>query len=108
MITLRNRQSATILAGRTHGPVLRISRMMLRMNKERLTISLDGRAAARVRQCAAASRGGASGYLERLIREDEMREAVAAAGRWFAANAEHVEADESERVAVAEELGESA
>jgi hypothetical protein len=26
----------------------------------------------------------------------------------FAANAEHVEADESERVAVAEELGESA
>ena len=82
--------------------------MMPRMNKERLTISLDGRAAARVRQCAAASRGGASGYLERLIREDEMREAVAAAGRWFAANTEHAEADESERVAVAEELGESA
>jgi hypothetical protein len=82
--------------------------MLRRMNKERLTISLDSRAAARVRQCAAAARGGASGYLERLIREDEMREAVAAAGRWFAANAEHVEADESERVAVAEELGESA
>jgi len=78
------------------------------MNKERLTISLDGRGAARVRQCASVSRGGASGYLERLIREDEMREAVAAAGRWFASNAEHVEADESERVAVAEELGESA
>jgi hypothetical protein len=29
-----------------------------------------------VRQCAAASRGGASAYLERLIREDEMREAI--------------------------------
>ena len=42
------------------------------------------------------------------IRMKVFGEAVAAAGRWFAANAEHVEADESERVAVAEELGESA
>ena len=59
---------------------------MFRMQKERITVSLDGRIAARVRQCAARSRGGASGYLERLIREDEMREAVAAAGRWYAAH----------------------
>jgi hypothetical protein len=78
------------------------------MQKERMTISLEGRAAARVRQCAAQSRGGASGYLERLIREDEMREAVAAAGRWYAVHSGEVEADEAERVAAAEELGESA
>lgn len=82
--------------------------MMRRMQKERLTISVDGRSAARVRQCAARSRGGASGYIERLIREDEMREAVAAAGRWYAARPGQVEADEDERVAAAEELGESA
>lgn len=81
----------------------------MRMQKERMTISLDGRAAARVRQCAALSRGGASGYLERLIREDEMREAVAAAGRWYALHAGEVEeADEAERIAAAEELGETA
>jgi hypothetical protein len=53
--------------------------------RERLTISLDGRAAARVRQCGARARGGASGYLERLIREDELREAVESAARWYAA-----------------------
>ena len=81
---------------------------MPRMQKERLTISLDGRAAARVRQCAAHSRGGASGYLERLIREDEMREAVAAAARWYAANPGYADADEAERIAAAEERGETA
>lgn len=82
--------------------------MIERMQKERLTISLDRRAAARVRQCGARSRGGASGYLERLVREDEMREAVAAAGRWYAARPDQAEADESERIAAAEERGEIA
>jgi hypothetical protein len=43
-----------------------------------------------------------------LIREDEMREAVAAAGRWYALHAGEVEADEAERIATAEELGETA
>lgn len=80
---------------------------MFRMQKERITVSLDGRVAARVRQCAARSRGGASGYLERLIREDEMREAVAAAGRWYAAHPGYAEADEAERIAAAEDLGET-
>jgi hypothetical protein len=82
--------------------------MIERMQKERLTISLDGRAAARVRQCGSRSRGGASGDLERLVREDEMREAVAAAGRWYAERPDQTEADEAERIAAAEERGEIA
>lgn len=48
-------------------------------------MSLDSRLAARVRLCGATARGGASGYLERLVREDETREAVAAMGRWYLA-----------------------
>jgi hypothetical protein len=82
--------------------------MIERMQKEWLTISLDGRAAARVRQCGSRSRGGASGYLERLVREDEMREAVAAAGRWYAERPDQTEADEAERIAAAGERGEIA
>ena len=42
------------------------------------------------------------------VREDEMREAVAAARRWYAARPEQAEADEAERIAAAEERGESA
>lgn len=60
--------------------------------------------AARVRQCGARNRGGASGYLERLIRQDEMREAVEAAARWYAANPGYAEASEAERLAVEAEL----
>lgn len=65
--------------------------------RERVTISLDERIAARVRQCGARSRGGASGYLERLVRQDEMREAVAAMARWYAENPSFVEDSELER-----------
>ncbi|ODU05236.1 MAG: hypothetical protein ABS81_08205 [Pseudonocardia sp. SCN 72-86] len=46
-------------------------------NRERATFSLDGTTIGRIRQCAATSRGGASGYIERLVREDAMRDAVA-------------------------------
>lgn len=50
---------------------------------ERITVSLDPSVARRVRQCGARTRGGASGYLERLVRQDELREALRAHGRWF-------------------------
>lgn len=46
-------------------------------NRERVTFSLDGTIVARIRHCAASNRGGASGYIERLVREDAMRDAVA-------------------------------
>ena len=61
-----------------------------------------------VRQRSANSAGGISGYVERLIRHDQLKDAVTAVARWHAKNPELVEADEAERLAVAEELGESA
>lgn len=83
--------------------------MLQRMQKERLTISVDRAVAARVRQCAARhGTGGASGYLERLVRQDEVREAAEAMSRWYAERPELVDIDEQERIATAEELGETA
>lgn len=56
-----------------------------------MTVSMDPRTAARVRQCGARNRGGASGYLERLVRQDELREAVREHGRWFRSNPDYIE-----------------
>ena len=53
------------------------------MQKERLTVSLDTGVAARVRQCGARTRGGASGYLEQLVGRDALREAVSSAADWY-------------------------
>ena len=84
-------------------------RMLGRMQKERLTISVDREVATRVRQCGARHGiGGASGYLERLVRQDQIREAADALGRWYARHPDRVEQAESERIAAAEELGETA
>lgn len=83
--------------------------MLDRMQKERLTISVDRAVAARIRQCGARSGGGgASGYLEQLVRQDEVREAAEAMGRWYAEHSGLVDAAEAERIAIAEELGETA
>ena len=71
--------------------------------RERVTVSLDQRVAARVRQCGARNRGGASGYLERLVREDELREAAAAAARWYAENPGYADDSEAERLAALDE-----
>gem|GEM_PF-2516137 len=65
--------------------------MMGRMQKERMTVSLDAGTVARVRQCGARTRGGASAYLERLVRQDELREAVREHGRWFRDHRDHAE-----------------
>lgn len=83
-------------------------RMLWRMQKERITISLDTGVAARVRQCGAKNRGGVSGYLERLVRQDELREGVDAMARWYAQHPSYAEDAEAERVAAADELGETA
>jgi hypothetical protein len=42
------------------------------------------------------------------VRQDEIREGVEATGRWYAQHPETVDADEAERVAAADELGETA
>lgn len=49
-----------------------------------MTVSLDGSTAARVRRCGARTRGGASAYLERLVRGDALREAAEQHACWFA------------------------
>jgi hypothetical protein len=82
--------------------------MLRRMQKERITVSLDAGVAARVRQCGAHNRGGVSGYLERLVRQDQLRESVDAMARWYAQHPGYAEAAEAERVAAADELGETA
>jgi hypothetical protein len=82
--------------------------MLQRMQKQRITVSLDAGVAARVRQCGARSRGGASGYLERLVREDELREGVDAMVRWYAQHPGYADDAEAERVAAADELGDTA
>jgi hypothetical protein len=78
--------------------------MMRRVSKERITVSLDQGVADRVRQCGARSRGGASGYLERLVRQDAITEGVDALGRWYAANPGYAEDAEAEAIAAADEL----
>ncbi len=83
--------------------------MLLRMQKERLTISVDREVATRVRQCGARhGAGGASGYLERLVRQDQIREAADALGRWYTGHPAYIDDAEAERLAAAEELGEIA
>lgn len=59
--------------------------------RERMTISVEGSVAARVRQCGARTRGGASAYLERLVRQDAMREAAVSAAAWYAAHPGYAE-----------------
>jgi hypothetical protein len=64
-----------------------------------MTVSLDGRTAERVRQCGTRSRGGASDYLERLVRQDALGEAAEQHARWFAANPSWLTDAEAEREA---------
>ena len=65
--------------------------MVDRMQKERMTVSLDSGTVARVRQCGARTRGGASGYLERLVRQDELGEAVREHAQWFRDHPDYIE-----------------
>lgn len=65
--------------------------------RERVTISIEPSTAAQVRRCAAQSRGGASAYIERLIRQDALRDAAEQHARWFAANPSWLGDAEAER-----------
>lgn len=68
-----------------------------------MTISLDGPVAARVRQCGARTRGGASAYVERLVRQDAVREAAASAAAWYAAHPGYAEhSSEEAEISLAE------
>ena len=69
----------------------RLGTLFRMSQRERLTISLDQLVAARVRQSGARTRGGASGYLERLVRADALREAATSMARWYAAHPTYAE-----------------
>lgn len=56
-----------------------------------MTVSLEPRTAERVRRCAARTPGGASGYLERLVKQDQLAEAVRDHGEWWRANPDYAE-----------------
>lgn len=53
----------------------------------------------RVRQCGARTRGGASAYLEHLVRQDALREAAASAASWYAAHPTYAADSEAEMMA---------
>jgi hypothetical protein len=73
--------------------------MLLRMQRVRLTVSMEPQIAARVRQCGARIRGGASAYLEHLVRQDALREAAASAASWYAAHPAYANDSEAEAMA---------
>jgi len=66
-------------------------------HRERATFSLDPSTVARIRQCAARNRGGASGYIEQLVREDAMRDAVAQLERFHREHPTYAEESLAER-----------
>ena len=66
-------------------------------------MSMEPQTAARVRQCGARTRGGASAYLEHLVRQDALREAAAAAASWYAAHPTYVADSEAETMAALDE-----
>jgi hypothetical protein len=77
--------------------------MLLCMQRQRLTVSMDLQAVTRVRRCGARFRGGASAYLEHLVRQDALREAAASAARWYATHPTYAADSEAEAVAALDE-----
>ncbi len=61
------------------------------MSAERLTVSFEPGIAQRVRQCGARRQGGASAYLAKLVRDDELREAGERMAAWYATHPTYVE-----------------
>lgn len=64
---------------------------------------MEPQTAARVRECGARIRGGASGYLEHLVRQDALREAAASAASWYAAHPAYAADSEAEILAALDE-----
>jgi hypothetical protein len=71
--------------------------------KDRVTVSLDQSVAVRVRQCGARTCGGASAYLERLVRQDSIREAAESAAKWYAQHLNYAAASADEAEAALDE-----
>ena len=77
---------------------------LLRMQRERLTVSMEPQTAARVRECGTRTRGGASAYLEHLVRQDALWEAATSAASWYAAHPTYAADSEAETLAALDEM----
>jgi hypothetical protein len=73
------------------------------MAAERVTVSFEPAVAHRVRQCGAQRPGGASAYLAKLVRDDELREAGEQMATWYAAHPTYVEDALTETAAALDE-----
>ena len=95
-------------AGGAHARVLtrlahlHTRRYRLRMRK-RVTFSLGGPTTARVRRCGARHPGGASEYIEKLVRDDELREAGRTMTAWYATHPSYVDDALAETAAALDE-----
>jgi hypothetical protein len=75
--------------------------------RERATFTFDPGTMTRIRQCGARNRGGASGYLEALVRRDAMQDAVADLAAWYQRHPNYAEDSAAEFEAAAAESDES-
>lgn len=74
--------------------------------KQRVSLSIEPAQARHLQQCAQRTTGGnVSAYIERLLVEDELHHAVAAAASWYAAHPAYAEDSAAEMDAA---LGETA
>jgi hypothetical protein len=80
-------------------------RTVLRMSAERVTVSFEAAVAQRVRQCGARRPGGASAYLAKLVRDDELREAGEQMAAWYSAHPTYVDDAVAETTAALDEAG---
>jgi hypothetical protein len=75
------------------------------MTAERVTVSFEPAVARRVRRCGAQRPGGASAYLAKLVRDDELREAGEQMATWYAARPSYAEDALTETAAALDEAG---
>lgn len=74
--------------------------------KQRVSLSLEQAQARHLQRCAQRTTGGnVSAYVERLLADDELRQASAAAAAWYAAHPAYAEDSAAEADAA---LGETA
>ena len=74
---------------------------------ERLNVSFEEGIAARVRACGSRYKGGASGYLTKLVKDDVLREAGQSMARWYARNPTAAEDALEENAAALDEIDEA-
>lgn len=74
--------------------------------KQRVSLSLEQARARHLQRCAERSTGGnVSAYVERLLVDDELRQAAIAAAAWYAAHPSYAEDSAAESEAALGDTG---